>query len=409
MKKFGKSYNQRGLGSNPVYQLAGESGANVTTSEASPANPSDGDLWFNEVTGELYVYIDNTGWVQTNGVPCGEAKAGEPNYGVSTEDKIISTNETWEGNLQNNNLGVLNFRNLQINEGSTLTVTNDYAIIFASETITINGSIEMSRSTGTSSLSSTITATPYSSRRSNRSARGRQYLNVNTISASAGGGGGGGSGDGSCDGGTHGDSCLFPDGTSKLNGGSGGYGGANSSGASGGQGENMTAAIQAEFTNYLKEHYAWNKFSNTLQSNLFYQEYLAVEKPGLTSSLDIPILLGGNGGAGGLGDPSTAGNGGLGGGNIILLAPRIRFGTNGIIYARGRGGGRGSSGHFMGGPGGGGGGGIISLVSPDLVIDTAVNCNVSGGTGGYNSNAGWPGSKNRGGNGGGGMVLIIDS
>lgn len=409
MKKFGKSYNKRGLSSNPVYQLAGESGANVTTSEASPANPSDGDLWFNEVTGELYVYIDNTGWVQTNGVPCGEVNPGEPTYGLSNENKIISTNETWEGNLKNNNLGVFNFKNVLIDEGSKLTITNDYGIIFASETITINGSIDMVRSEGTSTTTSSITSTPYSSKRSDRSARGRQYLNINNISASTGGGGGGGSGNYVSDGGTNGDSCLFLDNTSKLNGGGGGYGGANSGGANGGHGENMTAAIQAEFTDYLKEYYTWNKLSETLQSNLFYQQNLAVEKSAFTSALDIPILLGGNGGAGGLGDYSTAGRGGIGGGNIILIAPRIRFGTNGIIYARGRNGTRGSQGHFMGGPGGGGGGGIISLVSPDLVVDTAVNCSVSGGTGGNNSNAGWPGSQNTGGNGGSGIVLIIDS
>lgn len=41
-------------------------GANVTTSTTAPSNPSDGDLWFNGTTGELYVYIDSAGWAQTN-------------------------------------------------------------------------------------------------------------------------------------------------------------------------------------------------------------------------------------------------------------------------------------------------------------------------------------------------------
>ena len=360
MKKFGQSYKNIGTQLNPVYQLAAPDAAELT-------------------------------------------------YGLSNEDMIISTNETWEGNLKNNSLGVFNFKNVSIDEGSILTITNDYAIIFASETITINGSIDMVRSEGTSTVTTSITSAPYSGRRSNRSARGAQYFNINNVSASAGGGGGGGSGNGLCDGGTSGDSCLFLDGTSKLNGGGGGYGGANTGGNNGGSGEDMTEAIQAEFTDYLKEYYSWNKLSETLQSNLFYQEYLAIEKSAFTSALDIPILLGGNGGGGGLGDVSTAGAGGLGGGNIILAAPRIIFGTNGIINAKGGDGTRGSQDWFMGGPGGGGGGGIISLVSPDLVVDTAVNCNVSGGTGNHNSNAGWPGSRNRGGNGGSGMVLIIDS
>jgi hypothetical protein len=43
-------------------------GASVTVSiEPAPTGAADGDLWFNETVGELYVYIDGTGWVQTNG------------------------------------------------------------------------------------------------------------------------------------------------------------------------------------------------------------------------------------------------------------------------------------------------------------------------------------------------------
>lgn len=43
-------------------------GASVTTDTVAPTDPSDGDLWFNETTGELYVYVDTvSGWVQTNG------------------------------------------------------------------------------------------------------------------------------------------------------------------------------------------------------------------------------------------------------------------------------------------------------------------------------------------------------
>ena len=45
----------------------GSGGANVTTDTAAPTSPSDGDLWFDESVGKLFVYIDGTGWVQTNG------------------------------------------------------------------------------------------------------------------------------------------------------------------------------------------------------------------------------------------------------------------------------------------------------------------------------------------------------
>jgi hypothetical protein len=55
-------------------------GASVTVStEPAPTGAADGDLWFNETVGELYVYIDGTGWVQTNG---GGAGGGE-GYGVT--------------------------------------------------------------------------------------------------------------------------------------------------------------------------------------------------------------------------------------------------------------------------------------------------------------------------------------
>ena len=46
----------------------GGEGASVTTGDTAPATPADGDLWFNTVQAELYVYLDaEGGWVQTNG------------------------------------------------------------------------------------------------------------------------------------------------------------------------------------------------------------------------------------------------------------------------------------------------------------------------------------------------------
>jgi len=39
----------------------------IVESEPAPTGGAEGDLWFNETTGELYVYVDSVGWVQTNG------------------------------------------------------------------------------------------------------------------------------------------------------------------------------------------------------------------------------------------------------------------------------------------------------------------------------------------------------
>ena len=53
---------------NPGWGDIPSGGASVTTSTTAPTNPSDGDLWFDESAGKMYVYVDTvSAWVQTNG------------------------------------------------------------------------------------------------------------------------------------------------------------------------------------------------------------------------------------------------------------------------------------------------------------------------------------------------------
>ena len=58
------------------------SGANVTTDDNPPSNPTDGDLWWDSANGRLNVYyddVDSSQWVSSNGVGIGETgPAGPP-------------------------------------------------------------------------------------------------------------------------------------------------------------------------------------------------------------------------------------------------------------------------------------------------------------------------------------------
>ena len=43
-------------------------GARVVVGSVPPASPTTGDLWFDDVQAELYVYVTSlNGWIQTNG------------------------------------------------------------------------------------------------------------------------------------------------------------------------------------------------------------------------------------------------------------------------------------------------------------------------------------------------------
>lgn len=49
-------------------ESSGSGGASVTTDPNPPANPNDGDLWYDTVNAGLYVWdIDLSAWIQTNG------------------------------------------------------------------------------------------------------------------------------------------------------------------------------------------------------------------------------------------------------------------------------------------------------------------------------------------------------
>jgi hypothetical protein len=75
----------------------GTGGANVTTDTVAPTSPSDGDLWFDESVGKLYVYIDGTGWVQTNGG--GSGGGGVFSTGWSTSIPSADSDVTYTHNL----------------------------------------------------------------------------------------------------------------------------------------------------------------------------------------------------------------------------------------------------------------------------------------------------------------------
>lgn len=70
-----RNYIRRVSDGQPVFDIAtgtgGDTiitGAKVTTSETAPTDASDGDLWYDETTGGLYVFTDAiNGWIQTNG------------------------------------------------------------------------------------------------------------------------------------------------------------------------------------------------------------------------------------------------------------------------------------------------------------------------------------------------------
>lgn len=68
-------------------------GASVTTDENAPTNPSDGDLWYDETNGALYVYTDSiNGWIQTNG--------GGGGGGALTVESVLRRDTTGDSSVQ---------------------------------------------------------------------------------------------------------------------------------------------------------------------------------------------------------------------------------------------------------------------------------------------------------------------
>lgn len=83
-----RNYIRRVSDGQPVFDIAtgtgGDTiitGAKVTTSETAPTDAGDGDLWYDETTGGLYVFTDAiNGWIQTNGGGAG-GDGGTGGYG----------------------------------------------------------------------------------------------------------------------------------------------------------------------------------------------------------------------------------------------------------------------------------------------------------------------------------------
>lgn len=73
-------------------------GANVHVGTNPVANPENGDMWFDDVNAELYVYVDSIeGWVQSNGAGSYTAPSPPP-----------APDGTLPGRIQNLNVGGIN-------------------------------------------------------------------------------------------------------------------------------------------------------------------------------------------------------------------------------------------------------------------------------------------------------------
>lgn len=119
--------------------------------------------------------------------------------------------------------------------------------------------------------------------------------------------------------------------------------------------------------------------------------------------LGQPDNRGHGGGGGGAYESEVGGHGGGGGGAVELSAPRVTFGPNGALNARG---GAGAPGDELdcnqnrySGPGGGGSGGVVLLRADTVVFRREGVISVAGGAGGVTCDA-------RGGRGSNGQVRI---
>jgi hypothetical protein len=107
---------------------------------------------------------------------------------------------------------------------------------------------------------------------------------------------------------------------------------------------------------------------------------------GIAVSLPPGPLGGCPGGAGGIGDPNTAGSAGSGGGAVYLVsASSITISSTGRINVGGGGGGRGLT--IDGSGGGGGSGGMILVECPSVNVAGVLAANGGGGGGGADESA----------------------
>lgn len=248
-----------------------------------------------------------------------------------------------------NHLGGIFARNITLNAGITLKPNSgsNPVILVASQTITINGTIDAS---GNAAAGATGGA-------------GNNDGNSSRLQGGPGANGGTGAGAG---------------GANPYNSAQGGSGGSAGNGGASGATAGGAGATLASFGGGgffplgLAGFYMWN-----------------------VNGANFTMPGGGSGAGSGAGDGTNAGGGGGGGaGHVILIAPKIILGAAAIVRAKGGAGAAGVAGNAGGG--GGGGGGLISMHALQVAINGTATVDASGGAAGAGAgtgSAGVAGSK----------------
>jgi hypothetical protein len=334
--------------------------------------------------------------VYTYHVPTG---VGLPYWGEGGTNQIYENTTTLTGDQ------IIHTDVFDIADGAELTVNGDYIIIFAKQSININGKLKVNRQNYTYGANLTTL-------------RANQHLNI-----SGGGGGGAASSNGCPPAGKNGERSFYhiydrmASETQETSGkyGTGGTAPCNGHGRDGNDatyGEDLSGDKIYEWGDdafrwalnstkeplyYLdpddnnltmnnvpdhdKRFIGWNipmetdtqlssKWNESVEGKYKYLECPIdnLEEWG-NKKLQIPIAVGGNGGLGGEGGYSGAripGHGGAGGGCIILISPVVNIHENGVADASANDGGRNSgTSHFATGGGGGGGGGFVGICCQD--------------------------------------------
>lgn len=78
-----------------VQTNGGAGGGSIEVSDTAPSSPSDGDLWFNTTEGQLYVYVaSETAWFQTNGGSSSGGGAGSVNFSTGWVNTGVANGAT---------------------------------------------------------------------------------------------------------------------------------------------------------------------------------------------------------------------------------------------------------------------------------------------------------------------------
>ncbi len=240
--------------------------------------------------------------------------------------------------------GVYNYDSFTIAAGATLSFTGTEPVMIYANTVTIDGTLDV---TGFDGMDSSSLSLPHGG------------------DGGPGGGGGGGGGDcgnGDGTGGTPGGGAPtpYPGQTYWSNGGNGGNavgstaavasgGDFNYGGGGGGGGASDDGLNGERFAIYSDIEYGYGGDS--------------------FSDAQMVLFTGGGGAAGG---GANGGGGGGGGGGLMLIADTIVISSTGVVDASGGEGGTKTDGDCNSGGGGGGGGGMLWLEADTMTIDGAV-------------------------------------